>query len=77
MRCAGRCIGSPANDEINFKENLLENYWSFDSLCVKSIENIQTNQTYYNGKIFKSCLDADWSTFYPDPKSDLTSISAC
>ena len=65
----------PAYDEINFKENLLENYWSFDSICIKSIENIQTNQTHSHGKMFKSCLDAEWSTFYPDPKSDFSSIS--
>ena len=51
---------------------LLNKYWSFDSLCMKSIENIQTNQTYSHGKMFKSCIAAEWSTFYPDPKSDLT-----
>ena len=65
----------PDNDETNFKENLLGNYWAFDSICVKSIENIETNQTYSNGKMFKSCLGAEWSTFYPDPKSDLTNIN--
>ncbi len=31
-------------------------------------ENIQTNQTYSNGKFFKSCMThgSQWSTFYPD-----------
>ena len=65
----------PENDERDFKENLLGKYWSFDSICVKLIENIQTNQTYSHGTMFKSCLDAEWSTFYPDPKSDFSSIS--
>jgi hypothetical protein len=56
--------------------NLFEKYWSFDSICVKSIENIQTNQTYSHGKFFKSCMDdgAEWSTFYPDPKSDIDNL---
>ena len=60
----------------NFSESkwskLINKYWSFDSICMKSIENIQTNQTFSHGKLFKSCLEAEWSTFYPDPKSDLT-----
>jgi hypothetical protein len=62
----------------NFSESkwskLINKYWSFDSICMKSIENIQTNQTYSHGKLFKSCMEngAEWSTFYPDPKSDLT-----
>ena len=70
----------PVNDENNYKGNLFWNYWSFDSICVKSIENIQTKQTYSHWQMFKSCMGddgAEWSTFYPDPKSDLTSISAC
>ena len=67
----------PENDESNFKENLLGKYWSFDSICVKLIENIQTNQTYSHGKMFKSCMGddgAEWSTFYPDPKSDIDNL---
>ena len=50
---------------------LVNKYWSFDSLCMKSIENIPTNQTFSHGKMFNSCTVAEWSTFYPDPKSDL------
>jgi hypothetical protein len=67
----------PENDETNFKENLFGKYWSFDSICVKSIENIQTNQTYSHANMLKSCLGngAEWSTFYPDPKSDPTKIN--
>ena len=57
--------------------NLFEKFWSFDSICVKSIENIQTNQTYSHGRMFKSCMGddgAEWSTFYPDPKSDIDNL---
>ena len=53
--------------------NIFEQFWSFDSTCIKSIVNTQKNQTYAHGKMFKSCMEsgAEWSTFYPDPKSDL------
>ena len=57
--------------------NLFEKCWSFESSCIKSIENIQTNQTYSHGKMFKSCMGdngAEWSTFYPDPKSDIDNL---
>ena len=66
-----------ADNETLFDEsksewlNLFEKFWSFDSICVKSIENIQTNQTFSHGSMFKSCIGAEWSTFYPDPKSNL------
>jgi hypothetical protein len=71
----------PENDETLFHEiksewlNSINKYWSYDSICVKSIENIKTNQTFSHAKMFKSCLRAEWSTFYPDPKSDLTVIN--
>ena len=55
---------------------LVNKYWSFDSICVKSIENIQTNQTYSHGKMLKNFMEngAEWSTFYPDPESDIDNL---
>ena len=41
---------------------LLNKYWSFDSLYVKSIENIEDD-------------GAEWGTFYPDPKSDIENLA--
>ena len=41
----------------------------FESLCVYSIENTASSQSYFHRKLFKSCYDsAQWSTYYPDPK---------
>ena len=37
-------------------------YWSAESVCFK------------NNMAKKSCQNSFWSTFYPDPKSDLFSI---
>ena len=49
-----------------------EIFWKHNSICVKSIENQDLKISYFHSKFFKSCFDStQWSTFYPDPKSDL------
>ena len=49
-------------------------FYKYDSTCFKSIENSELQQSYSHTKMFKSCVDsAEWSSFYPDPKSDLIS----
>ena len=50
-----------------------EKFFNLESFCVKSIENMKRNQSYFHERFFKSCfnLEAKWSSFYPDPKSEL------
>lgn len=43
------------------------NYWLVDSICTK--ENIYLTK----GSSVKTCRSSYWSTYYPDPKSDLLS----
>ena len=49
-----------------------ETFWRHNSICVKSIENRNYQKSYFHSRMFKNCFDsAKWSTYYPDPKSDL------
>jgi hypothetical protein len=51
-------------DEMNsFLFEEFQKFWRFDSICIKN-----TNQSDI------SCDNTGWSTFYPDPKSNLTDI---
>ena len=66
------------NERI-YQNNLLEKewskkfefFWEFESSCVASIENEEKRHSYIHSKMFKRCSEVNWSTFYPDPKSDI------
>jgi hypothetical protein len=60
----------PSKDEFNkgLESNLeIQNYywdkhWLFDSICAIDLSNRFS---------FKPCKEVKWSSYYPDPKSDL------
>jgi hypothetical protein len=53
--------------------NLLKVFWTFDSLCLYKIEDLNLRSTFLFDNLFKNCSETYWSTFYPDPKSDVSS----
>ena len=60
----------------HMKKEWIENFklfYKFESICFKAIENSKLNQSYFHAKMFKRCEAAKWSSFYPDPKSDIFS----
>ena len=53
--------------------NLIKNFWTFDSICLHKIEDLNLKNTYLFDNLFRNCSETYWSTFYPDPKSDVFS----
>jgi hypothetical protein len=59
-------------DVVHMWEKNIKTFWRHTSICVKSIENQSFKKSYFHSKLFSSCFDSSkWSTFYPDPKSNL------
>ena len=46
-------------------------FWDFEVICIKSVQNLALQSTFLYDKFFSSCDKSYWSTFYPDPKSDI------
>jgi hypothetical protein len=59
---------SNVSDQIR---NQINEFWELDSLCFQSIENMSSNYSILYKDMFKDCVQTHWSTYYPDPKSDL------
>ena len=63
---------SLAHQETGHKSllrNLINNYWSLESICVdKHDDNLHIKAIYEMSKCDKN---AEWSSFYPDPKSSI------
>lgn len=55
--------------------SLVENFWQFESFCFNKIEStINFNDSILKRHIFKECAESSyWSSYYPDPKSDIFS----
>jgi hypothetical protein len=49
----------------------IRKFWIHESICVNSCENLLLNETVLLGELFKPCVHVHWSSFYPDPKSDI------
>lgn len=66
---------SVENDSSIMKKwfNLIKNFWTFDSICLHKIEDLNLKNTYLFDNLFRNCSETYWSTFYPDPKSDVFS----
>ena len=50
----------------------IEKFWVFDKFCM--VTNNLTKKGYFLSffdEIIDDCKSSFWSTFYPDPKSDL------
>lgn len=59
------------SDDVN--ESLIRMFWSMSNFCIKSSVNFKLKNTFLFDELFKQCKDAYWSTYYPDPKSDVKS----
>ena len=65
----------PTNPDDNVEINetallkLIEKFWSFEKFCLV----VNAGDSFFNSveDFFDNCKNSFWSTFYPDPKSDL------
>src|SRR5690606_35972322 len=65
-------VTSKLNEGEEFKIGGFERNWAFGGICVG--DEFMTNFDSKRTNSFKNCQKtARWSSFYPDPKSDLLS----
>ena len=55
---------------------LVEKFWSFDKFCIASNISLDDKSYFSNSfeDIIDDCKNLYWSSFFPDPKSDLNEI---
>jgi hypothetical protein len=46
-------------------------FWDFEVICLRSVQNFNSESTFLFNKLFSVCEKSHWSTYYPDPKSDV------
>ena len=47
-------------------------FWELEVVCLRSVQSIRAQSTFLFDKLFSTCERSPWSSFYPDPKSDVT-----
>ena len=47
---------------------LFGHFWSFQSACVDQLNT----SSFLTNHLLTDCQETSWSTYYPDPKSDIT-----
>ena len=58
-------------------DNLIKQFWNFDSICVDSFRKPVLSNRYLLERFLPNCTKtAYWSTYFPDPKSDMNSVDA-
>lgn len=63
---------SKSNEEMFELYEKLQYFWNFNSLCVDTFESSELKNNFLFNELFQNCQkSAHWSTYYPDPKSDL------
>lgn len=53
-------------------QQTISNFWSLRQLCTHSLPSINfKGGTFLFNELFKQCTMTYWSTYFPDPKSDV------
>lgn len=46
-------------------------FWPLNDICIQSVPTIKFRNGFLFDELFKQCHSVYWSTYYPDPKSDV------
>jgi hypothetical protein len=59
----------------NIDQLSIQLFWNFEAICLNSFENLQEKTSILLDRVLPRCEKIHWSTFYPDPKSDLSEFN--